>query len=414
MQKFVIAAGLALTACSNPHYCADKPDHNCNESDTPTDGKMTDGMEALDCVAMGGCTGGKVCDMDTHACVACTATDIGMCGGTAPICQADTCRACSANIQCSSDACMPDGSCAEMTDVAYVKVAGGVDNATCDKANPCATLGAGIAAKHIVRADGNFSQSIAITTGSYTLLGSRDAGGQITTTNASQPSLLSVSTGASITVRDVGFINSTANAVTSSGTLALDRCEVNNATLIGIQATGGMLTLTRSQVYSNHGGGIDLQNATFAITNAFVIENGNATSAFGGVSIYRSSGSLDFSTIANNTGSGATATAMGVTCAQTGAMVFNSDIVYANGNNQSDGAACTYKYSNLFGVGAPAASGTNLNTTLTFTGAHDYHLASGSPVRDMADPNATLPNDIDGDARPQGNARDIGADELMP
>jgi hypothetical protein len=43
----------------------------------------------------------------------------------------------------------------------------------------------------------------------------------------------------------------------------------------------------------------------------------------------------------------------------------------------------------------------------------DLHLRAASPVRNAADPAATLADDIDGDARPQGAGRDMGADEIQ-
>jgi hypothetical protein len=44
----------------------------------------------------------------------------------------------------------------------------------------------------------------------------------------------------------------------------------------------------------------------------------------------------------------------------------------------------------------------------------NYHLKSGSPVKDAADPAATINVDFDGDTRPQGNRSDMGADEIVP
>jgi hypothetical protein len=43
---------------------------------------------------------------------------------------------------------------------------------------------------------------------------------------------------------------------------------------------------------------------------------------------------------------------------------------------------------------------------------NNFHLQVASPLRDAADPAATLADDIDGEARPQGSGRDVGADEI--
>jgi hypothetical protein len=56
----------------------------------------------------------------------------------------------------------------------------------------------------------------------------------------------------------------------------------------------------------------------------------------------------------------------------------------------------------------------NITGTPTFVGGGDFHLTATSDGVDEADPDATLGVDVDGDTRPQGTARDIGADEVVP
>jgi len=49
-----------------------------------------------------------------------------------------------------------------------------------------------------------------------------------------------------------------------------------------------------------------------------------------------------------------------------------------------------------------------------FVGGGDYHLQLGSPVIDQANAAFAPVDDVDGDARPQGVADDMGADEYVP
>ena len=56
---------------------------------------------------------------------------------------------------------------------------------------------------------------------------------------------------------------------------------------------------------------------------------------------------------------------------------------------------------------------TNLNFAEPNTIPYDYHLRTGNIAIDMA-ATSTVMFDVDGEARPNGAARDIGADELYP
>jgi len=55
----------------------------------------------------------------------------------------------------------------------------------------------------------------------------------------------------------------------------------------------------------------------------------------------------------------------------------------------------------------------NIDADPLFVGGGDYHLATGSPCID-AGMTTAVTDDIDGDARPQGSAYDIGFDEYVP
>jgi hypothetical protein len=93
--------------------------------------------------------------------------------------------------------------------------------------------------------------------------------------------------------------------------------------------------------------------------------------------------------------------------------VLTNSIVYDNGTGpQVEGANCSWTYSD---IGPMGVSGTgNINAPPMFVNLMlgNFHLQSGSPAKDAADPAASLAVDIDGDTRPQGTGRDMGADEI--
>jgi hypothetical protein len=208
--------------------------------------------------------------------------------------------------------------------------------------------------------------------------------------------------------------------------LTLTRAKVDENQGIGILASAGTLTMSRSIVRHNAGGGVSIigPGAQFDITNCFIVENGGASSGLGGVNIAMivaptGTHRLDFNTIAANLGPVTSILNTGVNCsAGIGtSLTFDSNIIYGNavnaGGKQLGGdPMCTAIYSD---VGPePVGGATNLNLPPVFIGAAlgNFRLAATSPCKDAADPASTLPDDIDGDTRPQGPRRDMGADEI--
>ncbi|MDX2089942.1 MAG: hypothetical protein SFX73_18950, partial [Kofleriaceae bacterium] len=126
-----ISVSLSLVSCKkeNAGYCEQTP--------TPSDCPQPD---------MGsGCTSddecpGQVCDIGAGACVQCTPANAAACTAATPVCDPDdrACRGCEAHSECPSDACLPDGTCALDTQVAYVAASGA--STQCTQSSPCALL----------------------------------------------------------------------------------------------------------------------------------------------------------------------------------------------------------------------------------------------------------------------------------
>jgi hypothetical protein len=255
-----------------------------------------------------------------------------------------------------------------------------------------------------------------------------DPGAQISRSNAGV--ILQVQNdGADVNMFDLeitGGIGATNPAISipSGGApkLTLTRVTVDGNQGIGILTTAGTLTMSRSIVSLNTGGGISISGAQFDVTNCFIIGNGGGASGLGGVDLSQilTAGThrLDFNTIAANLGPITIAVNTGVNCTTIGTpLVFDSNIIYGNavngGGQQLGGSPmCSASYSD---VGPdPATGATNINAAPMFVSAaqNNFHLMASSPAKDVADPAATLADDIDGDVRPQGPRRDMGADEI--
>lgn len=242
------------------------------------------------------CQNGFRCD-DSHSCVEVvlecqTNPD---CADTArPICDNNTCRACTVDPECSSTVCRPDGACELADNVIYVSP-GGPESGECSIERPC-DLGFAKSKLTATRS------TIRLTPGSYTLtreflvdstpaivVGDRTS----VVKQANVGPSFHVSSGSSLSLR--GFAAETGiacdNATLSISDLNLDHptseirswivganCEVSvsGSELIasrqhGIAVTGGTLAVVDTRIANSQGSGLSCSNSTCSVNRTSIL-----------------------------------------------------------------------------------------------------------------------------------------------
>jgi len=386
-----------------------------------------------DCLAPMG-----VCDLGvTNLCVVCTTAEAGACSGATPACIANTCQKCTAHAQCKvSGACLPDGSCADVTQVAYVQE-GGLGK-TCTRDAPCGILDEGVSVtRPYVKI-----QTGTVTADDQTMIDGKtvtilaDPGAKLS--RAGMGTILAIrGTGTDVAIFDLELTGATgtgaAIAILNGGApkLTLTHVLIDGNDGIGIDATAGSLTLSRSTVVRNKGGGLSIVSTKFDVTNNMIVDNGDdgagggTATVFGGVLINQiPSGNrrFDFNTVSNNKAAAGLTT--GVACIIIPAVTFSGNIVFNNQNGAqlqvNTIGNCLWTFSDIgaspSGVMGGVSGNMNVDPDFVSPERSDYHLQPTTQVKDAADPSMTadpdIDVDIDGDRRPQGTFRDIGADEI--
>ena len=442
----LVLAAVGVGACRrNPNYCEGALDNNC--------ANLIDGSER--CTSNEQCEGPMaVCDVTgSMACVQCMPEQESACGGQTPACGEDhMCRGCRAHSECpGSDTCLPDGSCADPGQVAYVQ-AGGMGAPPCARGTPCGALQEGITAVDASRpyikissAGGTLTPSATTTIDGTAVIILADPGAKLDRMGDGV-NLEVRNTGADVQIYDLeitgasGVAGDVAISMPAGGMpkLAMTRVKVTNNIGGGILANNGKLTVSQSTISGNIGGGIVANNgmltvsqstisrnigggivvgagATFDITNCFIFHNGdsNTTTNTGGVYLV-GSGAMSvfaFNTVVDNEIQNIGGSAGGVFCNIPG-FVASNNIVVRNfvGNDplradSNTSGQCDHSTSSISSnvIGAYFVS--------PDSPPYNYHLRRGSTAIDQATTPSTLAVDIDGDVRPQGSARDQGADE---
>jgi len=398
----VAVAILAFAGCKteNGAFCQTHPgQQGC------TDAAVVGGP----CQTDNDCTMGnlRVCDtaLGGGKCVECTVAKSNACQNPEPACVMDACQKCTEHAQCPSRACMPDGTCADTTAVAYV--APGGSGTACTQVAPCKTLTDAIAAKPIVKiAQGTIADDsnnpTTIDNKAITILA--DAGAKLTRTKAgnilevknsqadvriydveiSSPiaakndTAILVSNGApKLTLTRVKIDSYVGTGVSiTAGTLTVSQCIISDNGANGILATNSSLivtgstisrngeigillpnvakaTVTQNTININSGGGISVTNSEFDITNNFIFGNGGGATAFGGVLLNQANNGIrkfEFNTVTENiasmvTGISCTGIDSGKVLTLSNSIIFDNQI--GGGRQQVSGANCQWTYSDI-------------------------------------------------------------------
>lgn len=423
----LVLASATLVACKNANYCEGNVNNDCRSMADPDGGPDMSGPA---CTSSAQCEAPTpVCDTSGGgACVQCIAPDeTAACTGTTPICDAaHTCRACEAHAECASQLCLPDGSCGDQSQIAYVAKAGtGTD---CTLAAPCPLLADALAkdlpyVKIAATGTANASSSTIIDGQAVTIFAEPGASMD---RDGDGPLLEVRSADADVTIYGLKLTGANGSSgvgatLTPNGgnpKLTLIGTTITNNQGGGLAITGGFLTVSRSTISLNQAGGISITGAgsTFSITNSFIYRNGDENSGtYGGVNIgIATAGSnvFEFNTVTDNQ---AAINGGGVIC-NIATFTAPNNIIARNevgGSTSAAGAqtsgACTY----------PSSLVQNDVSGLAFVDAEvpapfDYRILTGSTAIDAATTTSSVVIDHDGDARPQGANKDIGADELKP
>lgn len=417
---FFAAVGIGSCRC-NSKYCEGAPDNNCDN--------LTDGPKR--------CTSNEQCEEPTAVCdvtgsmtcVQCTPEQTSACGGRTPACGEDRmCRACRAHSECpGSDTCLPDGSCADPGQVAYVKppTLGGTDNPNCTLATPCTKVASALqTGRPYVKLAGTNDEggTLSIDSRNVALLAEPDAklirtsnGVHVEVKGTSQVEIYDLEISGASGPQGVGVSMPTGN----TAKLTLQRVKILDNSGGGIVAFGGRLIVAQSVISRNLTGGISITGggASFDITNCFIFRNGNSTTAdVGGANLGSFAGSsvFAFNTIVDNQIQNNSLSSGGVVCNTAGFVAANNIIARNYIDSDPNQATSNTIGQCMHSTSTLTSTISGLNFVSPDNAPYDYHILRGSSAIDQATTPSTLSTDIDGDLRPQGSARDQGADEIVP
>ncbi|MEP6865823.1 MAG: hypothetical protein ABJE66_34705 [Deltaproteobacteria bacterium] len=435
MRSWLLGLMLAV-GCGkqlNPDYCeAHGSDPDCTSNGfIAIDAAPPCSMD-MDCPDMDH----HVCDTMIHACVQCTAADHLACTGMTTVCSTgDVCVGCTKDGDCGAGVCLvASNTCADSSTLLYASPAGATTG-PCSEAAPCTlpyAVSIADATHHVIELIGNqftLNAKLELNVEGLHLVPSQGSKPVITTPSGT---VLHVTKSVEIDSMEIAGTNDdiiVCDGSAGRANLVLEQVIVHGSTRDSINSSKCNVTIERSRIYSNKETALWIDDAVINLRNSFIFSNGANNYQYAAVVLKGdTTGKLLFNTISYNIsydqmiGIGPHKqeyiAASALDCIQNGnntvaviGNLFIEDDKLAVTNGQFGSSPCSGNYTtdNLLGK-AGDANFVNAPT--------DLHLTEQTPtgtgkVRDDGNTNcADDGQDIDGDARPQNNACDYGADEL--
>jgi Right handed beta helix region len=175
---------------------------------------------------------------------------------------------------------------------------------------------------------------------------------------------------------------------------------------IMLEGSADRVELHRCVVHHNGVRGLYLDGSGgWVVENSFIVNNGGAQ---GRAPVFaRSVGTFHFNTVAQNqNGSESGAVRCDMDLALVGSIFFDNAGIGQLSNN------CQPSQSLVDGI-APGGTNQSADPLFVDVQAGNYHIERTSPCRDFVDGVSTLVEDFDRHPRPQGLARECGADEVQ-
>jgi hypothetical protein len=394
-------------------YCVNPPDGVCQDICT----------EDAQCPGNGQAVTDRFCE--TGACVECrTSSD---CSGSTPACSGGKCVACVADDECSSGVCTDLGICAAASDIAYVNVTGAASS-DCSATSPCSTIERALAQLpvrlYVLISPGTYTRS-----GPVVILDRRYLIGR----GVPRPTIDRTDDGPIITTQGTADIHVEKLQLSGATALPADAGLPSDGYAIYCKSTGGSPSVTLNDLvvtnnvrgvaarqckvdisrslFANMGFGVELTDVVARIDSSsfenayasldgglYTVTNNMFTRTTAGVSLYseQSGNVIEFNTFVDSP----------LGCGMQVATSFPNNLFARSGDPSS--ATCSFPGS----IVAPTDI-TALKLKHADSAPYDYHLLPGSSAIDTAVGTTSLDHDIDGEARPQGAGRDVGADEAQ-